>query len=71
LALNGEDLRQHPLSLRKAVLKQGLKKSPRIRFVQHIDREGERLFAMAESLGLEGIVAKRATAPCPKGRTHD
>jgi bifunctional non-homologous end joining protein LigD len=40
-----------------------------IRFVDHIETEGEQLFALAEELGLGGIVAKRADSPYPRART--
>ena len=71
LGLKGKDLRRLPLLTRKAMLKDVLKDSARIRHVEHIGEEGERLFKMAERLGLEGIVAKRAASAYPKGRTSD
>ena len=40
-------------------------------YVDHIASEGERLFALAEELRLEGIVAKRANAAYRRGRTGD
>ena len=64
-------MRSDPLRVRKATLKQVLKGSARILFTQHIEEHGEKLFKEAEKLGLEGIVAKRATSTYPKGRSQD
>jgi bifunctional non-homologous end joining protein LigD len=71
IALRGHDLRRYPLSTRKAMLKDVLKESTRIRVVQHIGENGVRLFAAAAELGVEGIVAKRADSPYRRGRTSD
>ena len=43
----------------------------RIREVGHIDTNGLTLFKVAEGVGFEGIVAKRADAPYPRGRSSD
>lgn len=43
--------------------------SERLRYVEHIGEEGTRMFEQAEKLGLEGIVAKRAEAAYPRGRS--
>lgn len=71
LWLDGEDFRKRPLLERKDKLKDVLRHSKRVRYLDHIDTEGEKLFAAAEELGLEGIVAKRADSPYRAGRTHD
>ncbi len=71
LAFNGKDLRSQPLLKRKDVLKEALRGSDRIRYTAHIGEQGERLFSMAQSLGLEGIIAKRADSGYPRGRTSD
>ena len=41
----------------------------RICYVQHIAEGSERLFAEAERLGLEGIVAKKGDSPYQRGPT--
>lgn len=69
--LNGNDLRNEPLILRKGVLKRILKKSPRIRYTDHIVQEGKELFITVEKLGLEGIVGKRADSRYVGGRTKE
>ena len=58
---DGEDLTQYPLVARKAALKRILRKpaSARIRYTEHIEEQGERLFNELEALQLEGMVCKR------------
>lgn len=69
LELEGKDLRKQPLLKRKAALQKVLRGSERIRYLQHVGEEGERLFKMAAGLGLEGIVAKQADRPYYAGRS--
>jgi bifunctional non-homologous end joining protein LigD len=71
IALRGHDLRRYPLTMRKAMLKDVLKDSTRIRCVTHIGENGVRLFQAACELRVEGIVAKRADSPYGRGRTSD
>jgi ATP-dependent DNA ligase len=70
LELKGKDVRTWPLLDRKALLEKTLKRSKRIRYTDHVD-DGQGLFKAAESLGLEGIVAKRADSPYRRGRSGD
>lgn len=71
LELRGKDLRRLPLLKRKAQLERLLRKSTRIRYLTRIGEDGERLYAAAATLELEGIVAKRADAPYRRGRSSD
>jgi bifunctional non-homologous end joining protein LigD len=71
LMLNGNDLRNEPLIFRKRVLKSILKKSPRIRYTDHVVQEGKELFVTVEKLGLEGIVGKKADSRYVGGRTKE
>ena len=71
IALRGHDLRRYPLTTRKAMLKDVLKDSERIRYVQHIGENGVRLYQAAAELRVEGIIAKRADSPYGRGRTSD
>jgi bifunctional non-homologous end joining protein LigD len=71
LALRGVDLRPQPLVKRKAALQRELRAVKRICYCQHIGEGGERLFAEADRLGLEGIIAKKADSPYRRGRTHN
>jgi bifunctional non-homologous end joining protein LigD len=69
LALDHVDLRQQPLLKRKAALQRELRAVKRVCYCQHIGEGGERLFAEAERLHLEGIIAKKADSPYRRGRT--
>lgn len=71
LMLNGNDLRSESLISRKVFLKRILKKSPRIRYTDHVVGDGKQLFSSAEELGLEGIVGKKADSLYLGGRTKD
>jgi len=58
---DGGDLSQYPLVARKSALKKILRKARigRIRYTEHIEEQGERLFKELEAMQLEGMVAKR------------
>lgn len=49
-----------PLIERKAMLKKVLPKMSFVRYCDHILGTGKRMFELAEKLGLEGLIAKRA-----------
>ena len=72
LALDGEDLRRHPWEIRRATLT-GLvgKAGPGIRLSEHLDGDGETIFAHVCKLGAEGVVAKRRDKPYRSGRCVD
>ncbi len=70
LELGDDDVRQRPLTERKAMLARAIATAKRIRYTDHID-DGVALFAAANELGLEGIVAKRADSPYRRGRNRD
>lgn len=64
LWLDGQDLRSRTLAERKARLKKLLsRKSGRIGYVQHFQKEGKALFEEVKKNDLEGIVAKRQASP--------
>ena len=63
LSLAGEDLRNLPLLKRKAMLQRVLRKGVRIRYLQHVEEQGEALYRAIAEAELEGIVAKKADAP--------
>jgi bifunctional non-homologous end joining protein LigD len=70
LQLDGQDLRQQPLAKRKERLRRLLRAQPAgIRYSDHVAGGGERVFAEACRMGLEGIVSKRANAPYVSRRT--
>jgi bifunctional non-homologous end joining protein LigD len=68
LMLGGEDLRFQPYAKREAALRR-LVKADRggIQYVEHAEGHGDKLFAAACSLGLEGIVSKKLNAPYRSG----
>ncbi len=64
LWLNGEDLRDLPLVERKARLKELVPEQPSpILYADHVPETGVKLFHKICEMDLEGIVAKRKTAP--------
>jgi bifunctional non-homologous end joining protein LigD len=68
----GEDLRGLPLIERKARLRRVLPKHPLLAFSAHRRASGVAFFKEAQDLGLEGIMAKRASSPYLSGaRTTD
>lgn len=71
LALRGKDVRKLPLMRRKEFVQDALRGSQRVRPVQYVGEQGERLYEAACGLKLEGIVAKRADAPYKAGRSKD
>lgn len=72
LYLDGRDLRGLPLTERKDLLQQALDDvgpDARIRFSEHLVEDGAAMARHACQLGLEGIIAKRASAPYRSGRS--
>jgi bifunctional non-homologous end joining protein LigD len=70
LFLDGKDLRAAPIEDRREKLRRLVPTSPksRLQFSEDIAGEGERVFASAEQLGLEGIVSKRFGSHYRSGR---
>jgi bifunctional non-homologous end joining protein LigD len=71
LHLDGLDLRPCRLDVRKAAMGALNIWSDRIRFSDHIDGDAGPVRRQACTMGLEGIIAKRADAPYRPGRSHD
>jgi bifunctional non-homologous end joining protein LigD len=73
LALDGEDLRKLPLSMRKANLARLLARRPEGIFVSDFEQGeiGPDLFRAACNFGLEGLVSKRRDRPYRAGRSPD
>ena len=65
--LNGDDLRRRAYVERKAALRKLLRHGRGIQYVEHAEGHGDRLFAAACKLGLEGIVSKKLDAPYRSG----
>jgi bifunctional non-homologous end joining protein LigD len=63
------DLRSLPLSRRKSLLRRVLPPLGALRYLEHVEEQGELLYQEAERLGLEGVVAKKAGSPYKGGRS--
>ena len=68
LHFRGHDLTDLPLLRRKELLKKTLPSIPRIRFSNHVWKEGMLFYAVAKEKGLEGIVAKHSQSVYETGR---
>jgi bifunctional non-homologous end joining protein LigD len=69
LYLDGHDLRNVALGQRKELLKKILRDDPRMRYSDHVLEKGNELFEAATKRNLEGVVAKKISAPYPSGRS--
>ncbi|MGH7443505.1 MAG: hypothetical protein ACREKM_01450, partial [Longimicrobiales bacterium] len=69
LAACGRDVRPLPLVERKRLLRRIVPASGLLRYSDHVAEHGVALYGQAETLGLEGIIAKRADAPYRAGRS--
>ena len=69
IAFEDFDLRPLPLLRRKELLSDVVPKLGALRYLDHIEREGEAFLEQVTALGLEGIVAKKSEAPYRKGRS--
>jgi bifunctional non-homologous end joining protein LigD len=63
------DLRPLPLSARKGILRRVLPPAGALRYLEHVEEDGEVLYQEAERLGLEGVVGKKAASPYKPGRS--
>jgi len=71
LSLDGCDLRELPLTERKACLALTLPARGVIRYGDHVEARGEDFYEAAAAQRLEGILAKRADSRYVGGRSHD
>ena len=71
LHLEGDDVRGEPLRRRKQLLREAIDFDDPLRFASHRNEHGERYFEAACEQGWEGLIAKRADAPYPSGRSRD
>jgi ATP-dependent DNA ligase len=73
LAMDGDDLRKLPLSMRKTNLERLLRGRPDGIFINPFEARaiGPDLFRAACGMGLEGIVSKRSDRPYRAGRSQD
>ncbi|MFL5554238.1 MAG: DNA ligase D [Gemmatimonadaceae bacterium] len=71
LAFEEFDLRSLPLTDRKRFLIEVVPKLGALRWLDHIETEGQAFLDQVTALGLEGIVAKRAASKYRGGRSKD
>ena len=73
LSYEGKDLTSLPLLERKKILQKLLKsaKPKFLRFSDHVQEKGKAFFKKATSMGLEGIIAKRADSTYQHRRSRD
>lgn len=72
LSLDGENTCELPLTDRKKLLHQLIRKNPVVKYSDHIIEKGATFFNAAGKQGLEGIMAKKAVSKYHKGvRTSD
>jgi len=64
----GFDARGLPLARRKELLARFVPRIGVVRFSDHVEGDGQRLFAAAAEHGLEGVIAKRADSAYESGR---
>jgi bifunctional non-homologous end joining protein LigD len=71
LHLNGEDMRNRPFEDRRATLESLFVdfQSDRVRLSQTFDADGASVLKSACAMGLEGVIAKRVSAPYRSART--
>lgn len=68
LYFQGHDLTNLPLFRRKELLKKILPSSPKIKFSDHVSKEGGSFFNVVKEKGLEGIIAKHSQSAYRMGR---
>jgi len=68
LYFRGHDLTGLPLLRRKELLKKILPSAPKIRFSDHVWKEGVLFYSVAKEKGLEGILAKHSQSMYETGR---
>jgi len=69
IAFEDADLRGVPLLERKRLLKALLPPAGAVHYLDHFEREGERVYEEVQRMGLEGLVAKKVDSPYRGGRT--
>ena len=63
------DLRSLPLTARKELLRKVLPPVGALRYLEHVEDQGEALYQETQRLGLEGIVGKKADTAYKAGRS--
>lgn len=66
---SGNDLRNAPLSLRRAAVEEAIGKTDHLFASRRLDSNGKKAYEQAKRRGYEGLVAKDPSAPYVEGRT--
>ncbi|MDD4858755.1 MAG: DNA ligase D [Dehalococcoidales bacterium] len=68
LYLDGYDFRNVPLEERKRLLRRILLATPNLRYLEHFEGDGKKIYQAAVKQGLEGIIAKRKESVYQSGK---
>lgn len=68
LSYQGKSIMHLPLLERKEILKKVLPKSKIIRYSDHVNGDGIKFFSKVVEMGLEGVIAKRASSTYQSGK---
>jgi bifunctional non-homologous end joining protein LigD len=71
LGIGSFDLRDQPLLVRKRILRSFFPKLGPLTFVEHYEQRGINVFEQVSRLGLEGIIAKKASGRYVSGRSDN
>ncbi len=71
IAYEDFDVRPLPLTRRKELLKGLVPALGAVRYLDHIEREGEAVLHQVKAMGLEGIIAKKGSSKYRGGRAGD
>ena len=69
LAAEGYDARPLPLTKRKELLAKAVPRVGAVRYLDHIEMQGEAFHTQVSAMGLEGVIAKKADQPYRAGRS--
>ncbi len=69
LGFEGFDVRPLPLVERKRLLQSLLPRTGPVRYLDHVEEQGEAFYAEVSRLDLEGLIAKKADTPYRPGRS--
>jgi bifunctional non-homologous end joining protein LigD len=70
LELDGQDYRDYPLVIRKAMLRKTLQGTKRVIYVDHFENSPAELWALANKFELEGVMAKLGSSTYIAGRSN-
>ncbi len=71
LAVEDRDLRDLPCVRRKELLRQIVPRAGPLRYADHVEVRGEDLYKQVEQTNLEGVIAKKGSAPYRGGRSRN